>query len=214
MDLIEEAEERVDRYRTLNNAVFGLALGLGAFSLTGFPIGGLEDVVVALVLFAFTFAIVLGIWHDVHRMLKYRFGLFFAFLDYLLVFLVVIMPFSLRLMVEVGEVRDVAVLLYPLNILASQVVLGIMYQSFVMSNRDVLSRELILWAKESRTFVLIVAFFYGVSLFLPSGFELLPLPPGAPQIFQRFILWGLGWPIAIVYGIVYEKVHGVTFSSG
>jgi len=52
MDLVEEAEERVDRYRTLNNAVFGLALGLGAFSLTGFPIGGLEDVFVALTLFA------------------------------------------------------------------------------------------------------------------------------------------------------------------
>jgi len=83
-----------------------------------------------------------------------------------------------------------------------------------MYNRDVLSRELILWGKESRTFAFIVAFFYGFSLFLPSGFELLPLPPGALQIFNRFILWFLGWPIAIVYGIVYEKVHGVTFSSG
>ena len=153
----EEAAERIDRYRTLNNAVFGLALGLGAFSLSGFPIQGLEDIMMALGLFAVTFGIILGVWHDVHRMLRYPFGLLFAFLDYLLLFLVAILPFSLRLLVEAGEVLEVAANLYPVNILASQVVLVVMYHVFVTHNRGVLSRELVLWGKESRNVVFIVA---------------------------------------------------------
>ncbi len=210
----EEAHERVDRYRALNNAVFGLALGLGAFSLSGFAIHGLEDIAMALALFASTFTIVLGIWHDVHRMLKYPFGMSFAFLDYLLLFLVAIVPFSLRLLVEVGEVMEIAATLYPLNVMGSLLVLAVMYHSFVTQNRDALSKELILWGKESRYFTLIVAMFYAMSLFLPSEVELLPLPPDAPHFLQRLFLWWLGWPIAIIYGIIYERVHGIKFSSG
>ena len=89
----EEAAERIDRYRTLNNAVFGLALGLGAFSLSGFPIKGLEDIMMALGLFAITFGIILGVWHDVHRMLRYPFGLLFAFWTICFCFSCVFCPF-------------------------------------------------------------------------------------------------------------------------
>lgn len=210
----EEAQERVDRYRALNNAVFGLALGLGSFSLSGFPIQGLEDIVMALALFASMFTIILGIWHDAHRMLKYPFGMSFASLNYSLLFLVAIMPFSLRLLVEVGEVMEIAATLYPLNVMGSLLVLAVMYQIYVTHNRDVLSKELILWGKESRNFTLIVAIFYALSLFLPSEVELLPLPPDAPRFLQRLFLWFLGWPIAIVYGIIYERVHGIKFNSG
>jgi len=210
----EEGHERVDRYRALNNAVFGLALGLGAFSLSGFPIQGLEDIVMALALFASAFTIILGIWHDVHRMLKYPFGMFFAFLDYLLIFLVAIVPFSLRLLMEVGEVMKIAATLYPLNVTVSLLVLAVMYHSFVKHNQDVLSKELILWGKESRNGILIVATFYAVSLFLPLEVELLPLPPDAPRFLQRLFLWFLGWPAMIAYGIIYERVHGIKFSSG
>jgi len=209
----DEAQERVDRYRALNNAVFGLALGLGAFSLSGFPIHSPEDIIMALGLFASAFVIVLGIWHDVHRMLKYPFGLSFAFFDYLLLFLVAIVPFSLRLLVEVGEVMEIAAALYPLNVMGSLLVLAVMYHSFVTQNRDVLSKELTLWGKESRNGILIVATFFAVSLFLPSEVELLPLPPGAPRFLQRLLLWWLGWPVMIIYGIIYEKVHGIKFNS-
>jgi uncharacterized membrane protein len=210
----KEAQERVDRYRALNNAVFGLALGPGSFSLSGFPIQGLEDIVMALALFASMFTIILGIWHDVHRMLKYPFGMSFAFLNYSLLFLVAIMPFSLRLLVEVGEVMEIAPTLYPLNVMDSLLVLAVMYQIYVTHNRDVLSKELILSGKESRNFTLIVAIFYALSLFLPSEVELLPLPPDAPRFLQRLFLWFLGWPIALVYGIIYERVHGIKFNSG
>ncbi|MDH5450894.1 MAG: hypothetical protein OEX77_08370 [Candidatus Bathyarchaeota archaeon] len=212
--MTEEAEERIDRYRTLNNAAFGLALGLGAFSLTGFPIEGLMDIVMALGLFANAFLIILGIWHDVHRMLKYPFGMSFAFLDYLLIFLVVIMPFTFRLIFEVGEVVEIAVTLYPLNVMASQIVLATMYQMFVRHNRDILPRELVLWGKESRNCVFIIAVFYAASVFLPSEvLELMPLPPGAPSFLQRLFLWWLGYPIMIIYGVIYEKVHGIKWAS-
>ena len=209
----EEAAERIDRYRTLNNAVFGLALGLGAFSLSGFPIKGLEDIMMALGLFAITFGIILGIWHDVHRMLRYPFGLLFAFLDYLLLFLVCVLPFSLRLLVEAGEVLEVAANLYPVNILACHLVLVVMYHVFVTHNRDTLSKELVLWGKESRSVMFIVAMGVLVSLFLPSDVRLFPLPPGVPQFVQRLFLWFLAWPIAIIYGAIYERVHGIKFAS-
>lgn len=206
---VEEATERIDRYRTLNNAVFGLALGLGAFSLTAFSIHGLEDIIMAILLFAGMFIIVLGIWHDVHRMLKYPFDMLFAALDYLLLFLAAIMPFSFRLIFEFQEVTEIAATLYPLNVASAQIVLAIMYHKFTTHNRDSLSKEIILWGKESRNFVLIVAVFYVISLFLPSEVTLLPLPPEFPKIFQRLFVWWLGYPIAIIYGALYEKMHGI-----
>lgn len=210
---VEEAAERIDRYRTLNNAVFGLALGLGAFSLTTFSIQSFGDIIIALTLFASMFTIILGIWHDVHRILKYPFDMSFAALDYLLIFLAAIMPFTFRLIFEFQEVTEIAATLYPLNVAASQIVLAIMYQKFTSHNRDSLPKELFLWGKESRNFVLIVSVFYILSLFLPPEVKLLPIPPEFPTILQRVFLWWVGWPIAIVYGVIFEKRHGIKWAS-
>ncbi|MFQ6074745.1 MAG: hypothetical protein ACE5Z5_01235 [Candidatus Bathyarchaeia archaeon] len=209
--MAEEAEERVTRYRTITNAVFGLALLLGAFSLVDYPIHGLEDIIMALVLFANAFLITLGIWHDVHRMLKYPFGMFFAALNYLLIFLVVIMPFTFRLIFTFGEVGEIATILYPIDVMASQIVLAAMYQSFIDHNEAILPREMILWGKESRNTVSIVAAIYAASIYLPQEVKILPLPPETPQFLQRAFLWWLAWPIAITYAAIYEKVHGIKF---
>jgi len=211
--MAEEAKERIDRWRTLINASFGLALGLSAFSLTNFPIRSLEDIGMALLLFAFVFISISGIWHDVHRMLRYPFGMSFAFLNYLLIFLVVIMPFTFRLIVETGEISEVATLLYPLDVAASLIVLAVMSQIFVRHNRDSLSREMILWAKTNGIVYSISAVVYAASLFLPSDVKIFPLPPEAPQLFQRIFLWGMAIPIALIPAFIYEKVHGIKWTS-
>jgi len=210
--MAEESEERISRWRTLTDASFGLALGLSAFSLTNFPIRGLADIGMAFLLFATAFMIILDIWHDVHRMLRYPFGMSFAFLNYLLIFLVVIMPFTFRLIVETGEVREVAATLYPLDVAASMAVLAVMHQSFIRYNRDKLPKEIILWGKENRIAYLIVAVVYAASLFIPSDVRIIPFPPEL-QLLQRIFLWGIAWPIAILYGAIYEKAHGIKWDS-
>ena len=102
--MAEEAAERVSRWRTLIDASFGLALGLSAFSLTDFSIRKSADIMMAIMLFFMAFTIIIGIWHDVHRILKYPFGISFAALNFMLIFLVVIMPFTFRLIfLEIGE---------------------------------------------------------------------------------------------------------------
>jgi uncharacterized membrane protein len=211
--MAEEAKERIDRWRTLINASFGLALGLSAFSLTNFPIRSLEDIGMALLLFATVFIIISGIWHDVHRMLRYPFSMSFAFLNYILIFLVVIMPFTFRLIVETGEIREVATILYPLDVAASMTVLAVMHQIFVRHNRDSLSKEMILWGNENGIVYSIIAVIYTASLFLPSDVKILPLPPEAPQLLQRIFLWGMAIPIGLIPAVIYEKVHGIKWTS-
>jgi len=171
------------------------------FSLTNFPIRGFNDIVVALTLFANALIIILTIWNDVHRLLKYPFGTSFPFLNYLLIFLVAIMPFTFRLVVETGEVGEIAARLYPSDVVISMIVLAVMFHSFIRHNRGSLLKEMILWGKKSRNFALIVTVVYAASLFLPSE-EILPnrpLPPG------RMALWLLGWLIAILYSAIYKK---------
>ena len=148
-------------------------------------------------------------------MLKYPFGMTFALLIYLLIFSVALMPFTFRLIFKMEEVIEIVPRLYPLNVAASSVVMAFMYHSFTRHNA--VPKEMILWGKENRIVILIVAAFYLASFLLPSEVKFLPPLPDLPSymhdLLQRLILWGLGWPIAITYGAIYEKVHGIKWAS-
>lgn len=65
--LVESKRALTQKVQAMTNSVFAMALGLCAFSLTDFAIGGREDLVMALLYFAFTFIVIITLWGELFR---------------------------------------------------------------------------------------------------------------------------------------------------
>lgn len=106
-----------ERSETLVDGVFGLVLGLGAYSLTGFTIGGLEDVMVAVSYFALTFLLICMFWWGTSKWFAVaEYSDVLMGINFLFILLLALMPFFLRLMFFMNPVvKDVGVTLFPLT---------------------------------------------------------------------------------------------------
>jgi uncharacterized membrane protein len=108
--------------RTIGDSVYGLALGLCAYSLTDYALGGMEDIIIALSFFLLTFLLISMFWTELYRC--FALAPFFddtlVATSLLLTFFVTLMPFSLRLaMTSEVAARNVGMTLFPLNMMAA-----------------------------------------------------------------------------------------------
>lgn len=117
--------------RIISDTVYGLALGLCAYSLTDYVLGGMEDIVLALSYFILTFLLIFTFWTELYRcfaMVDY-FDDTLVVLNLLVTGCVTLLPFSLRLaMTSEAAVQTVGMTFFPLNMVAA----GLTSAAFVL----------------------------------------------------------------------------------
>ena len=105
-----------ERSSTILDSLLGLALGLGAYSLTGFTIGEPRDIGLALLYFSLLFFLTIIFWRTVSRSLalaRYDDRLFT--INFVLGTLLVVTPLCLRLMLSSEpETKEIGYDLFPL----------------------------------------------------------------------------------------------------
>ncbi|NHJ14235.1 MAG: hypothetical protein EAX95_11200 [Candidatus Thorarchaeota archaeon] len=145
MDTKESLHQRSERkaIQIITDAVFGLAIGLAAFSLTEYEISAIEDVYFAIGFFFLTFFFVSLFWVWVRRFFEdyVVYGGAMAGILYILCFLVAILPFIMRLFFSgfFGEAGEVSVLaqtwLYPLDMGSISMLVGSLHVLFLNQGR-------------------------------------------------------------------------------
>lgn len=111
-----------NKTRTMSDSVYGLALGLSAFSLTDYALGGMEDIILALSFFILTFGLIFMFWVELFRCfaLVPLFDDALIAINLLLTFFVTLMPFAIRLvMISNTTVQNLGMTLFPLNLVAA-----------------------------------------------------------------------------------------------
>ena len=133
----------------ITDAVFGLAIGLAAFSLTEFEITVVEDVYFAIGFFFLTFFFISLFWAWIRRFFDdypIRGGAMTGIL-YLQCFLVAILPFIMRLFFTSfsGGGEEVSVMaqtwLYPLDMGAISMLVGALHILFLRQGRNTVPWE-------------------------------------------------------------------------
>ena len=201
----------------ITDAVFGLALGLAAFSLVEYQIITVEDVYFAIGFFAITFFLLVLFWIWIRRFFEdlpiyggALLGILFA-----LCFLVALLPFIMRLFFihMYGGTPEVAafalVTLYPLDIGVIGLLVGVLHLLFLKQ-----ARARTPWADYKH-----IASDSVAALTLGSGFlvfaaipptmtfgELLPigLPTALATLPARFGIW---IPLGIICLIIFITVE-------
>ena len=133
----------------ITDAVFGLAIGLAAFSLTEYEISVVEDVYFAIGFFFMTFFFISLFWAWIRRFFEdypIRGGVMTGIL-YVMCFLVAIMPFIMRLFFNSlsGGGEEVAVMaqtwLYPLDMGAIGMLVCALHVLFVKQGKNTVPWE-------------------------------------------------------------------------
>jgi len=209
-----------ERSETILEGVFGLVLGLGAYSLTGFTIGGLGDVVVAVSYFALMFFLVCLFWWGTSKWFAVaEYSDVFMAINFFFILLLVFMPFFLRLLfIPDPVVKDVGLTLFPLDMGA--LLLGVLLGNVVIlrQKRDMpkevgrdLKRGLVI-------FPMMSAFFF-LSLLIPADattqayvqtylpqFETIVLDPLKDFPF-RVAFWWFIIVLGSVFGSLAQVIH-------
>jgi hypothetical protein len=127
----------------ITDAVFGLAIGLSAFSLTEFEITVIEDVYSAIGFFFLTFFFVSLFWMWVRRFFDdYPVRGAITGILYMMCFLVAILPFIMRLFFSgmFGGEEEIALVaqawLYPLDMGAISILVGSLHMLFLRQGRN------------------------------------------------------------------------------
>ncbi|NHI83145.1 MAG: hypothetical protein EAX81_02405 [Candidatus Thorarchaeota archaeon] len=145
MNTKESLHQRSERkaIQIITDTVFGLALGLGAFSLTEYEISTIEDVYFAIGFFFLTFFLVSLFWVWVRRFFEdyVVYGETISGILYILCLLVAILPFIMRLFFSgfIGESGEVSFLaqtwLYPLDMGSIGMLVGSLHVLFLNQGR-------------------------------------------------------------------------------
>lgn len=87
-----------ERLSTMLDGLLGMALGLSAYSLTGFGIKDIQDIVKSLVYFTILFLLTITFWRGISRSLALaHYDKRISFINFIIGALLVVMPFCLRL---------------------------------------------------------------------------------------------------------------------
>jgi uncharacterized membrane protein len=114
------------------DALFGLALGLGAFSLTSFPLRELVDVVDAILFFGVTYIFIVVAWIILSQFYEELplTGTKVARLDMLIIFLVILAPFLMRTL-WTPSLQSIGSIFFSMEMSVIFMALGVMYQAYV-----------------------------------------------------------------------------------
>ncbi len=188
------------RIETLSDLVFGLALSLGAFVLISRPPQSTEDLYTGLVIFGFSFLILVNVWHNYSSIMSVlpiaTRGL--LVLNLVLLFVVAVEPYLLNVIAfsQVGDVAESASVLYALDIAAMNVILAAFMHILAQEEKGLLSPSAAQRMKFTRNFVLLFGGLFALTA-LPVFWQwsLLSYP-------SRLVIWTLtlpaGWVLRVV----------------
>jgi hypothetical protein len=220
MESLHERSERHAIY-VIIDAVFGLSLGLGAFSLTELPIANTHDLLVAIGFFGFSYVIIFMSWMIIRR---YFVGhTIYGSINGLLFFtgfFIAIMPIPIRIILmqllepTSSDLLAGALMLYPICLSAVTITVGILSFAFYkQSGKTAPWKDVMHLVSEGVGFFLLGLVFL-FSAFMPfelsiedvSG-TILQLPPEIANLPFKVGFWFLGGlvlaiPLAIVASII------------
>lgn len=158
-----------ERTETLVDGVFGLVLGLGAFSLTGFPIYGVEDALIAVSYFTLMFFLICMFWWGTSKwfaVAEYSNAL--MGINFFFIILLVLMPFFLRLLfIPDSVVKDAGMTLFP--IITGVLLLGTLSANIVILRQKHDKPEEVVRDLKRGLFIFpIIAVFFFLSLLIPA----------------------------------------------
>jgi hypothetical protein len=219
----ESLHERSERHAiyVIIDAVFGLSLGLGAFSLTQLPIVNTRDLLVAIGFFGFSYFIIFMSWMTIRR---YFVGhTVYGSINGILIFtgfFIAIMPIPIRIILmqflepTSSDLLEGAFTLYPICLSAITITVGIFSFAFYkQSGKTAPWKDLVhLLSEGVGSFLLGLVFLF--SAFIPFDMSIkdvlgtiLQLPPEIANLPFKVGFWFLGglviaMPAVIVAAII------------
>jgi len=140
----ESLHHRAERHAmyVIIDAVFGLSLGLGAFSLTELPIGSADDLFVAIGFFGFSYFIIFMSWMSIRRHFEEGYIVYGSVntILFLTGFFIAIMPIPIRIILMQSmapsspEVLEAAFMLYSICLSVISITMGVF--SFAFSKQS------------------------------------------------------------------------------
>jgi len=202
------------------DAVFGLSLGLGAFSLTELPIMSTRDLFLAVGFFGFSYVIIFMSWMIIRR---YFVGhtvygsingmLFFTG------FFVAIMPIPIRIILmqflepTSFELLEGAFILYPLCLSAITITVGIFSFAFSRQSGRSAPREDLVHLLSEGVGSFIMGLMFLISAFIPYNISvedvvdpMLQLPPEILNLPFKIGFWFLGSIITALPAVIVTRL--------
>lgn len=184
-----EKANYIEKFKTITTEVFALTLGLGAFSLSMIPRDNLLDVIWAVATFAMSFFYIVIIWL-IHSRFFDEYPLrdnVFLGLNFVILFLVVISPFLSQSIFFAPTLREEMSLLLAVDMMGIYLILGILHQRYIWQNMDTLNVTQIQEVKIDRNIQYLIAFWFLISILVPTTY--------------RFLFWWGMAPIIPIYRI-------------
>lgn len=196
------------KMRAMNSAIFGMAVGLSAFSLMELPVKVAADLTLSLVHFAFLFFLIIVLWNRLFRIYAVV-STFYEGLDFavsLVAFFVVLTPPVFRLVILPGSAtKEIGSIVFPVLIATLSLTNGALhlYTAGLQRREVAISSEV---KKEFRRWAW-GSFTLGI-LFLTS--LLIPLTATLGYVSLRVIAW---WVSLISFVVIMRVVARVTHFS-
>jgi hypothetical protein len=207
----ESLHDRAERHAmyAIVDAVFGLSLGLGAFSLTELPIGSANDLFVAIGFFGFSYVIIFMSWMSIRRHFEEGYVVYGSvnMILFLTGFFIAIMPIPIRIILmqsiapSSSEVLEAAFMLYSICLSAISITMGILSFSFSKQSWGAVPWKDFVHQLYEGVGAFVMGFVFLISAFLPFGRELkdvvVPgvisrLPPAVANLPSNIGFWLLG----------------------
>ena len=200
------------------DAVFGLSLGLGAFSLTQLPIANTSDLLIAIAFFGFSYIIIFMSWMIIRRYFVGHtvYGSINGIL-FLTGFFIAIMPIPIRIILMQSiepsspEVLEAAFKLYSFCLCDVTLTMGILSFAFAKQSWKIAPWKDFVHLLDEGVGAFVMGLVFLVSAFMPFEKAIKDvLDPGIlsylPPVFANFPsnigFWILGFFIALVAAIV------------
>jgi hypothetical protein len=218
----ESLHHRAERHAmyVIIDAVFGLSLGLGAFSLTELPITNAHNLFVAVGFFGFSYFVIFMSWMSIRRHFEEGYTVYGAvnMILFFTGFFIAIMPIPIRIIlmqfIEPGspEVLEAAFMLYSLCLSAITVTMGLFSFAFTKQSWRTAPWKDFVHQLYEGVAAFVMGFVFLISAFMPHGKAIKDvldpsiishLPPVIANLPSNIGFWLLGaFTIAIPAAIV------------
>ena len=220
----ESLHHRAERHGiyVIIDAVFGLSLGLGAFSLTELPIAEPQDLFLAIGFFGFSYFVIFMSWMSIR--VYFEDYIIYGGINTILFFtgfFIAIMPIPIRIiLMQVIEPTSPAILeaaftLYPICLAAVTLTMGIMSFAFSKQSWKIISWKDFVHLLTEGVGAFVMGIIFLVSAFIPYENQIKDmldpgiiqiLPPPIPDIPFKLGFWFIGGIILALPALIISKI--------
>jgi len=220
----ESLHHRAERHGiyVIIDAVFGLSLGLGAFSLTELPIAEPQDLFLAIGFFGFSYFVIFMSWMSIR--VYFEDYIIYGDINTILFvtgFFIAIMPIPIRIiLMQVIEPTSPAILeaaftLYPICLAAVTLTMGIMSFAFSKQSWKIISWKDFVHLLTEGVGAFVMGIIFLVSAFIPYENQIKDmldpgiiqiLPPPIPDISFKLGFWFIGGIILALPALIISKI--------